>query len=349
VVSAPRLIAVSLLAAFAASGALAKPYLYVQNAGSGDISIISIPEHELVKVVPVGSDPDDVVGSKDGRTVYVSRGVVTGHRDGVPEAGEIVALSTETDRVLWRKPIPDGWPNHLSASGKGLVYVPLYDRAHLDVLDGETGKTVGRLDGMWGMHSTRLSADEKRLYVGSILTQSVYLFDLGSGKLVKTLSFPQGVRPFAVTRDEKTMYAQLSRLHGFVVVDVERGKISRTVALPALPASFRYPEEFPHNVNHGLDLSPDEHYLFAAGSAGNFVAVYTQPELKLVKVIPVGTDPNWIAFSPDGKFAYVGCRGSNEVSVISVSDLREITRIRTGGKGSARVRIVDVPRRLPAP
>lgn len=343
-----RYLAALLLHCALATAATAKPYLYVQNGESGDISIISIPEHELVSVVPVGDHPDDVVGSADGKMVFVNLGVVKGHSAGVPEAGEIVAVSTETDRILWRLPIENGWPHHLSVSRGGSLYAPLYDRAHLVVIDTKAGKIVGRVDGLWGMHSTRLSPDQKRLYAGSILTQSLYILDVEKNERVATISFQDGVRPFTFTRDEKTLYAQLSRLHGFVVVDLEQGKVTKTMNLPNLPDSFEYPQRFPHNVNHGLELSPDEKYLFAAGSVADYVAVYSHPDLELLKVIPVGEEPNWITFSPDGKYAYVGCRGSDEVSVISVAELKEIRRIKTGGKGSARVRVVDVPARRAA-
>ena len=41
---------------------------------------------------------------------------------------------------------------------------------HALVIDTNQRKIVGKLDGLWAMHGTRLSADEKRLYAGSILT-----------------------------------------------------------------------------------------------------------------------------------------------------------------------------------
>jgi DNA-binding beta-propeller fold protein YncE len=333
---------------FLAASAEAKPYLYVQNGGSADISVISIPEHRLVSVIQVGPHPDDVIGSADGKTVFVNLGVVKNHSWGTPEAGEIVAIDTATDKIKWRLSIPDGFPHHMSITKTGMLYVPLFDRAYAVVVDTKIPRIVGRLDGGNGMHTTRLSPDQKRLYAGSILTDSVYVLDVERNKPKAILSFRDGVRPFTFTRDEKTLYAQLSRLHGFAVYDMEKGQVTQTVDLPPLPASFQPPEEFPHNVNHGLELSPDEKYLFAAGSAANYVAVYTHPDLKLVKVIPVGRDPNWISFSPDGKYAYVGCRGTNEVSVISVADLREVKRVATGGKGSARLKVVDVPERTVA-
>ena len=99
---------------------------------------------------------------------------------------------------------------------------------------------------------------------------------------------------------------------------------------------MKYPPDFyPHNVNHGLLLSPDEKYLFANGSAANYVAIYSHPDLKLVKTIPIGTDPNSIAFSKDGKFAYITNRESDDLSVISVEKLEEIKRIPSATNPSA--------------
>ena len=77
-------------------------------------------------------------------------------------------------------------------------------------------------------------------------------------------------------------------------------------------------------------MSPDERYLFAAGSAADYVCVYTLPDLKLQKTIPVGSEPNWIVFDTEGRYAYVSNRKSNNLSVISVADGREVARIDTG-------------------
>jgi YVTN family beta-propeller protein len=138
------------------------------------------------------------------------------------------------------------------------------------------------------------------------------------------------------------MYVQLSRLHGFEVVDLSKGKVLRRVELPALPAGTKLPEFFPNTYNHGLALSPDEKLLFAAGSAGNYVCVFRQPELELQKTIPVGKDPNWIVFSRDGRRAFVSNRGSDSVSVIAVDELREIKQIPVG-KYPQRMTVAQVP------
>ena len=116
--------------------------------------------------------------------------------------------------------------------------------------------------------------------------------------------------------------------------------------LPALPPGTALPKAYPHTYNHGLELSPDGTRLFAAGSVGNYVCVYSVPELALLTTIPVGRDPNWIVFSHDGKYAYATNRQSNDVSVISVAELKEIKRIPLGNYPQ-RMRTVMVPARIP--
>jgi DNA-binding beta-propeller fold protein YncE len=333
-----------LLALSLSPGALARQYVYTQNSISGDVSVISVPEHELVAKIPGLPRSDDLIASPDGRLLLLSL-----QRDDIdhaleePTSGEIVAVDTRTREIRWRLPIEDGQPHHLAMHPDGLLYVPIFDRPYAYVIDITRREIVQRLDALFGMHSIQLSDDGERLYAGSMLTQSLYVFDLNKGRLQSVIDFKDGVRPIAVARDESVLYAQRSRLHGFDVVDLARKAVVRTVNLPALPADFVYPTTWPHNVNHGLGLSPDQHYLLAAGSVENYVAVYTHPDLQLQKVIDVGSEPNWITFDPSSRYAYIGCRGDNVVSVIDLESLEEVARVPTGGLGTARLIVVEVP------
>jgi YVTN family beta-propeller protein len=322
----------------------AEERVYVGNTDSGDLSIISVPRLEVVGTVKVGVYPDDVVASHDGRTVYANRVQGMGHpfSKHAGESGEVVAVDTQSGRVLWRTQI-NGWPQHLAVSPDGRrLYVPLYDHMWIDVVDTDKHEVVDRLPAAMGSHGMKLSPDGRRLYVGSMFMDVVLVIDLKSGRPVKRIAFKDAVRPFAFTRDEKRMYVQLSRLHGFEVVDLEKAKVIRRVELPPLPEGTKLPEFFPNTYNHGLALSPDEKLLLAAGSAGNYVCAYSQPELKLLKTIPVGKDPNWIVFNKDGRLAFVSNRGSDTVSVIAVDELREIKQIEVG-KYPQRMTVADVP------
>ena len=83
-------------------------------------------------------------------------------------------------------------------------------------------------------------------------------------------------------------------------------------------------------MNHGLGISPDGRYLVANGSLIGITAIYSMPDLTLLGTVPVGREPNWVAFSSDSKFAYVSNRRDNTLSVISLGQRKEIARLQVG-------------------
>lgn len=329
--------------------AAAAEFLYLENTDSGTISVIDLPGHTVVSTIKLGAYLDDVAASSDGTVLYANRVNSAGNAQAkrAGESGEVIAVSTETERIQWRAPV-HGWPHHMTLSADDrFVYVPLFDRPWMEIVDTQKHAVVKQFWIGFGGHGTRLSPDGSRLYVGSMFLDTLSVFDLETLRPVKVIPFKDAVRPFTFTRDEKTLFVQLSRLHGFEVVDLPEGRITREVALPALSDEVELPKFYPHTYNHGLELSPDETLLLAAGSVAGYVCAYSVPELDLKATIPVGEEPNWIVFSSDGAFAYVSNRKSNELSVISVPELKEIKRIPVG-KYPQRMRIVNVPKRMVA-
>jgi len=289
----------------------AAEYLYLENTDSGDISVIDIPGHTVVSTIKVGPYLDDVVASGDGKILYTNRTESLGLQEKrVGELGEIIAISTETEQLLWRTPV-SGWPHHLTLSQDDrLLYVPLFDRFWMEVVDTGQHKVVKRFPIGYGGHGTRLSPDGKRLYVGSMFLDVLTVFDVETFRPIKRLPFADAVRPFTFTHDEKTLYVQLSRLHGFEVVDLANDEIAREVPLPPLGTDVSLPKFYPHTYNHGLELSPDEKLLLAAGSASGYVCAFRVPDLELLATIPVGQEPNWIVFSKAGKGVWPSPWGS---------------------------------------
>ena len=195
------------MATIAGTAFAANPYLYVGNYASGDISVISIPEHEVVSRIDVGNDVgyrvDDIIGSADGKTLFASVKIMGDHPLEYDMSGQVVAIDTATEEIKWRIELDDGEPNHISIREDGTLYVPIYDRNYLVVVDTNKGEVVDKIYGELGMHGTRLSPDEKRLYVGAIAGQSLFIYDLETKLPQKIVWFEDGVRPFAFTRDEK--------------------------------------------------------------------------------------------------------------------------------------------------
>ena len=322
----PRRLLAALLALLpAALPAQPREYLYVGNTLGGDLSVIEIPAHRVVGTIQatvVGNSPDDVIATRAGDVLYVSR----------LDTKDVIAVSTATEKLLWRADV-GGTPNHLTLSrDERFLYVPLYDKGELAVVDTRSHAVVKRLAVVLGAHGTVLGPTGKHVYVGMMEANQVAVVDVATNTVQRIIHMPEGVRPFQLSPDETRLYAQLSKLHGFAVVDLARDSVVRTVALPtpggATPAGRA---ELSHwVVNHGLGLTNDGRYLVANASLSGFTAIYSAPDLKLLGTVPVGREPNWVAFSRDGRFAYVSNRRENTVSVISLAERREVTRIRVG-------------------
>jgi YVTN family beta-propeller protein len=321
-------------------------YLYVQATMTRDIYVVDAETYQTVGHIPVGDYTDDVIGSADGRLAFANAQISSGNPISwqANEAGKVFAIDTATDKIIWSTFV-DGSPHHLAASPDGTrLYVPLFDRNYLLVLDARSGEILQRWHTLSGNHSLKLNRDGSRLYVGNMHSELIWVYDTATGKILKSMPAGEAVRPLQLDADETHVIYQLSRFHGFKVRDVATGEVTRSVDLPALPASIQLPQAYPYNVDHGLAVTPDKTKLIAAGSIAGYVAVYRLADYSLIGTIKVGDDPNWIAVRSDSRVAFVSNRGSNTVSVIDLAAMAEIKQIPIG-KMPQRLSVIHVPRR----
>lgn len=308
---------------------MAGELVFVENTNGGDLSVISVPGYEVTRSIPVGEHPDDVIASADGNLLFVNR---QGPRD-------LVAVDVSSGEIVWTVQL-SGIPHHLGLTTDGRqVYVALFNELRDEVIDVSTREIVARPFTGFGAHGVHVASSGERVYVGSMVHDHLAVLDPKTWKTISLIPMPEGVRPFDLTNDSKRMYVQLSKRHGFVVVDLEKEAIVEEVDLPPVPPDVEWPVHFPHTVNHGLKLTPDNRYVFAAGSVAGYVCVYTVPDHDLVATIDVGAEPNWIVWSTDASHAYVSNRAEDTVSVLSVDELREVKRI-TVGKYPQRMAVV---------
>ena len=339
----------TLAAGFAAASAQAsaqktKEMLYVQSTLTRDIQVVDAETFEVTDTIYVGDLTDDVIGAPDGRMVYANAQIANGNpfSHQANHAGKIVAYDTADHELVWSVAL-DGSPHHLALSPEGdRLFVPLYDRHYYVVIDTASGAVIARPHSMAGNHGAKVSKDGSKLIFGNMVTDAFVIHDAKTGAPLNVIDVEEGVRPYVFSKDESIVYYQLSRLHGFEVRNMKTGELIRRVDLPALPADVDLPTSYPHTYNHGLARTSDERLLLAAGSAGNYVAVYALPDLELKATIPVGVDPNWIVVRADDKIAFVSNRGSDDLSVLDLETLREVKRVPLGDLPQ-RMNLVDVP------
>jgi YVTN family beta-propeller protein len=318
--------------------------VYVQATMSRDIYVVDAKTFEITAHIPIGDYTDDVIGSPDGKVAFANAQISSGNPLSwqTNEAGKVMAIDTTTQAILWSTAV-EGSPHHLSVDPTGSrVFVPLFDRNYLVVLDAHSGQLLARWYATLGNHSTEVSKDGRRLYVGNMVSDAIWVYDTQTGRIVQALRTGEAVRPLHLDGDQTHIVYQLSRFHGFKVRDLASEDV-RSVSLPALPKGTEEPA-YPYSVDHGLAFTPDHRKLLAAGSTAGYVAVYSAPDYRLLGVVKVGDDPNWIAVRGDSKIAFVSNRGSDTLSVIDIDALKELKQIPVG-KMPQRLSVIDVPDR----
>ena len=123
------------------------------------------------------------------------------------------------------------------------------------------------------------------------------------------------------------MFVQLTDFNGFAVVDFETHKETQRIALPKLaPDKKTGARGRQHVARHGGDGRRQALDREQPSQQRRLHLLAARPEAR--RLVDVGVAPDWVTLN--GTTAYVANAGSNNVSVVDMSALREVTRIPVG-------------------
>jgi len=239
-----------------------------------------------------------------------------------------------TLKVTTKIPL-SGHPNNIAAGRDGKrVYVAVAQApGAVDVIDTVSMERVKSIPVKGAVHNTYVTPDGTFVVAGSIAGKNVTVIDAASEQPAWVLEFDLGVRPIAFDTNAdgstKHMFVQLSDFNGFAVVDFAARREVGRIKLPDIAAGKK-PVLEGGNTSHGLAVTSDGKMLVVNSRLNSAVYVYSLPDLKLAGSVDVGNAPDWVTLTPDGRKAYVANAGSNNVSVIDLAAMKEVTRIPVG-------------------
>jgi YVTN family beta-propeller protein len=311
-----------------ASDATKRPTLHtriVQTNSAGDnVHIIDPATNKVVGEITGIEVGHGAAAAPDGSRLYVSN-------EGESTLDIVDARSL---RVIGQVPLT-GHPNNISISRDGRrVYVAIREGTGVvDVVDTESWTLAKSIPIRGAVHNTYVTPDGRHVIAGSIAGQTLTVIDQPTEEIAWVMDFELGVRPMAFEQNAdgstKRMFVQLTEFNGFAVVDFAARKEITRIELPKLPPG-REPVTYGGNASHGMAVSSDNTRLIVDSRLNSAVYVYSLPDLKLLGGVDVGIAPDWVTLTPDGKTAYVANAGSNDVSVVDMVGLREVTRIPVG-------------------
>lgn len=287
--------------------------LYVANTGSTTVSVIDHGTRAVVETIDLGGLPHGQIPSHAGDRLYVT----------TEDTGEVIAIDTSTQTVLWRVRGTERDTDELHQPSITLddriVFAPDLLTFRLVMIDTSTGMVDGAIEvidqtnpsdpmPLVALHNSYLSGDGRFVYVEGILSQRVAKVDIEAREVVRTYVVPGDPRPIAILSDQSRMYVQLTDLEGFVEIDLDTGnEVNRIEWSNTASETWQATDARLKPKSHGVGLTPDETELWATSTMADRWYVYSVPELEQLAVIDIqlGNAPNWIAFTPDGAYAYV--------------------------------------------
>lgn len=295
--------------------------LYVANTAGDTLSVIDLNRQTVMREIQIGKHPHGLALAPDHRRIYCS----------VESERAVRFLDTATDELVATVPTT-GVPNQLAASADGrFVYVAINNKGVADVIDVGQGKVMKTLEVGRRPHNCYSPRGARHIYVTSIGDRLVKQFDAGHDHaLNQTVHFDGAVRPLCVTRDEKRLFVALEGLHGFAWADLTLGTQAGRIEQPLPPPEKR--SKFAYMNTHGLELRPGDRELWVTSFIGNGLMVYdiTGEKPSYLSTVAVGDAPNWLTFSPDGKYAYSANAGANSVTIVNCETRMAVNEIKVG-------------------
>ncbi|MGH3528332.1 MAG: hypothetical protein ACRDQ6_13610, partial [Pseudonocardiaceae bacterium] len=335
---------------FSADGTL----LYVADSGADSISVVDVAQRrEIRRITWAGYQPFDIAVAKTGVALVIAS---TGYQTA---DGRMLSVDLASGAITPRGDFIDPYGHtspmtRVKASG---------DRSRIGIGDSLTAGLVFVYDATSDSFSGGLNADGFRNFVdldatgSKVVVNGTQVYD---GSLVLHATIPGGGGGTAATPDGTTAYRSIG---GAVqALDLNRGLVTGSISVPnhdildplalspdgstlvvatstgisllktttAAPVAGCTATAPPGVVAVCgaplADVVVSGGYAYASNMARNEVDVISIATGQVEAQIPVGSEPQGMDFSPDGKTLYVANSGGSDVSVVDVASRREVRR-----------------------
>jgi YVTN family beta-propeller protein len=285
------------------------------------LAIVDPATLKVLKRVPVGEDPHEVIAATDGKTAYVSiYGGGTLHEINVIDLVAQKPLTNVDTRPLYGPHGIEFVNGKVWFSAEGSKAVGRYDPA-TNKLDWSMGTGQDRT------HMLHVSPDAKKIYTtnvnsGTVSMLTSTLVTPANGKpredwTQTVIPVAKGCEGFDVSPDGKQLWTAASEDGSIAVIDVETKKLIKTIDAKAVGANR-------------LKFTPDGKMAFITSLRMGDVLIYDAQSQKELKRVKVGNGAAGILMAPDGSRAFVACSPDNYIAVIDLTTLQVTGHLEVG-------------------
>lgn len=335
-------LAASLLCSLPFSASAAQLRIIQTNFAGDTIHVIDPATNKVVAQIGGVEAAHGIVSSPDGARIYLSEEV----------DDSLNVIDGKTLRFT-KKIRLSGNPNLIDITPDGktiyvaiaLSYSDLSDFPRIkpaasggvDIIDTASLQLVKTIPIKSGVHDLNVTPDGKYVIVGNARggkANVMTVVDTRTNEIAWTMPMTPSPSPMAVSKNPdgstKSIFAQNGSDNAFQVVDFATRKITNTIKLPNITDQTQNPYG-PPAASHGIAVTPDQKTLLVNSRMNSALYSYSLPDLKFLGVATLGgKGAGWLTITPDGKTAYVANEHTNDVSVVDIKSMKEVTRIPVG-------------------
>src|SRR5215467_808906 len=185
----------------------------------------------------------------------------------------------------------------------GRVYASTTGEHTVAAVDMATLTTIARIGPIKYPDGIAYAPEPKRVFVSDEHGDADAVIDAATNSLVTTIPLGGGAGNTVYDPGSKRILVAVHGRNELAVID---------------PATARIINRYPvHGIEHphGIALDVSDRLAFVAGEGNNRVAVMDLESMKVLMTVPVGNDPDVVAFDPGLKLLYVAAE-SGHVTVL---------------------------------
>ena len=276
--------------------------LIVVNKGAASASIVDVSTGQILKTLPTGEGPHEVVISSDGRTAVVTD---YGARSGgnTLTVIDVPGLTVARTIDLGEHRRPHGID---FMPGDEVVAVTTEQSRHVVLVNVETGEIVSELPTEGDVsHMLAIPGSADLIYTSDIRDGTVTEIEVARGASIRKFKVPVTPEAVGVTPDGSEVWVGSNDLGVVSVVDTESGEVAQVLE------GFGWPYRIVFSEDGQTALLPD-----LRGNELRIVDVETRSDRTRVSFPDAG--PQSVVFSADGKYAFQTLSLEDRVAVIEL-------------------------------
>jgi len=300
--------------------------IFVPDAGSASVSVISGSTEQVVANISVGSKPGTPVYDAAAQEVFVPNF----------GSGDVSVINASTDQVYVEDIVGTGPEPAAYDPATGGIYVPNAGSGNVTVIAGATDTVAANVVVGTDPQTPALDRANGELYVANNGSDSVSVLNASHDTVVATVAVGSEPGTPAVDPANGEIYVPNWGSDNVSVISGATEKVVATITVGGSPfrprASSDSPLIFSRTTKpHGsplFDSLNQEVYVPNANSSN--VSVISGSKNTVVATVGVGSDPQAPVLDPANGNIYVANNGSGNLSVISGNSSEVVASIPTG-------------------